>query len=280
MLSHLRPFAVVMCMLSYAAASTASIGTVITHGDLRVDSYGVRGNATLFEGTVIETGQASADLHLQQGTDVRMASDSRSTLYHDHIVLQRGRTEVTGSAPFHIDANGLVVAANEPNAHAVVSVHPGAGLEVTSVSGTFAVSNEQGALLASVHPGRPMTFAPVADTGEPPVPGADEIFTIGIVEFTNGAYYLVTSADERYRVTCKDMRNYVDAKVEVAGKLTAKDTLCAATVHIHGPGGLNPYAGGIGTGHSLLIVGTIAAAVGAGVYVIVSTRSSPAPASR
>lgn len=280
MLSQLKPLAVVMCMLSYAAATTASIGTVITHGDMRVDNYSVKGNATLFDGTVVETGQASADLHLQQGTTLRIASDSRSTLFHDHLVLQRGKTEFAGSAPFHIDANGLMIAAVEPNAHAVISLHPETGLEVTSVSGTFAVRNEQGRLLASVSPGRPGSFAPNTDSAEPTLPGAEEIFTIGIVEFENGAYYLVTATDERYRLTCKDMSKFVDAKVEVSGKLTGKDTLCAATVHVHGPAGLNPYAGGIGPAHSLLIVGAIGAAVGVGIYVIVTTRSTPTPASR
>ena len=77
MIDKLKVLVVVLCMLSFAEAGTVSIGTASARGDMRVDSYTVKGGATLFDGSVVETGQASADLHLCEGTEITMASSSR-----------------------------------------------------------------------------------------------------------------------------------------------------------------------------------------------------------
>ena len=90
MIDKLKVLVVVLCMLSYAEAGTVSIGTASARGDMRVDNNMVTDSATLFEGSVVETGQASADLHLGAGTEITMASSSRGTLYRDHLVLQQG----------------------------------------------------------------------------------------------------------------------------------------------------------------------------------------------
>jgi hypothetical protein len=56
----------VLCMLSNAAAGTVSIGTASARGDMRVDSYMVKGNATLFDGSVVETGEATVGFAPEQ----------------------------------------------------------------------------------------------------------------------------------------------------------------------------------------------------------------------
>ena len=68
MLKKLQAVFVIFSMLSYAQAGTVVIGTASARGDMRVDSYMVKGNATLFDGSVVETGQATADLRLNKGT--------------------------------------------------------------------------------------------------------------------------------------------------------------------------------------------------------------------
>ncbi len=50
MFKKLQVAAVLLCLLSYAEAVTVSIGTASVRGDMRVDSYTVKGNATLFDG--------------------------------------------------------------------------------------------------------------------------------------------------------------------------------------------------------------------------------------
>ena len=68
MISKLFAAAMVLCAASYATAGTTAIGTVSARGSLRVDGYAVKGDATLFNGTVVETGQASAALRLNKGS--------------------------------------------------------------------------------------------------------------------------------------------------------------------------------------------------------------------
>ena len=48
--------------LTSSFAASASIGTVVAKGAFRVDSATVNGNATLFEGTVVESGAASPEI--------------------------------------------------------------------------------------------------------------------------------------------------------------------------------------------------------------------------
>ena len=66
--------------VSAAAAGSISIGTASARGDFRVDSHLVRGNATLFNGSILETGTATADLRMDKGATITMSTNSRSTL--------------------------------------------------------------------------------------------------------------------------------------------------------------------------------------------------------
>lgn len=103
MLKTLLAVTILLCSSYFAAAGTVSIGTASARGDMRVDSYMVRGNATLFDGTVLETGQATADLRLDKGTQITMSTSSRGTLYRDRLVLQQGESEMTASGSFQLE---------------------------------------------------------------------------------------------------------------------------------------------------------------------------------
>jgi hypothetical protein len=197
MFKKLQAAAILLCMLSYATAGTVSIGTVSARGDMRVDNYAVKGNATLFNGSVVETGQASAELRLSKGTKITLSSSSRGTLYSDHLVLQQGETELAASSPFQLEANGVVrVTATAPNSRGIVSIRPGNTVEVASLNGSFGVTNEHGVLVANIHPGRVVSFAMQA-------PGASQtaFSGVGLVSFENGTYYLTTDEDVKYVLT-------------------------------------------------------------------------------
>ncbi len=107
MVRNLAVAAMLAATLANASAGTVAIGTASARGDMRVDQYKVNGNATLFDGSVVETDQATADLRLDKGVDITMSTGSRATLYHDHIVLQKGASEFTNSSQFQVDANNL-----------------------------------------------------------------------------------------------------------------------------------------------------------------------------
>jgi len=223
-------------MLSYAAAGTVSIGTVNARGDVRVDSYPIKGNATLFDGSVVETGQASADVRLNKGAEITMSTGSRGTLFSDHLVLQQGQSELMASNTFALDVSGLHVKPSQPNSRALVSMKPGNTVEISSVKGSVGVSDSHGVMLANILPGHSFSFA--MDAG----PQNGVFSGVGLVSFENGQYYLTTDSDVKYLLTCRDMKKYVDDKVVVSGTVqttagpngTSQSTLCVKDIDING----------------------------------------------
>lgn len=165
MVNEMRVLVAVLCMLSNAGAATVSIGNASARGNLQVDSYLVKGNATLFDGSVVETGQASADLRLDLGTEILMSTESRATLYRDRVLLQKGESELAASSTYRLDAIGLRVTPNEPNSRGVVSLKSENTVEVAALSGSFAVTSDLGATLATVRPGHALLFDKKSDQG-------------------------------------------------------------------------------------------------------------------
>jgi hypothetical protein len=275
MLRKLQVVAVLMCMLTYAEAGTVSIGTASARGDMRVDSYVVKGNATLFDGSVVETGQASADLRLGKGTAITMSTDSRGTLYRDHLVLHRGESEVAASPSFKLEANGLRVTPSEPNSRGVVSLKAGNTVEVAALNGSFGVTNVNGVLLASVRHGQVASFAMQAG-------GAPNGFSgVGMISYENGHYYLTDNANVKYELTGKDLKKYVGTKSVVTGTVQVvsapgggtASVITVSSIAING-------AVGMSASTALIISGVVVGGgVGLGVGVYEATQSST-PVSR
>jgi hypothetical protein len=269
MIDKLKVLVVVFCMISYAEAGTVSIGTVSARGDMRVDSNMVKDSATLFDGSVVETGQATADLHLGEGTEITMASSSRGKLYRDHLVLQQGASELSASSPFRLEAEGISVIPKEPNSHGVVKLGAGNTVEVAALSGSFGVTSENGVVLASVRPGRAASFAVQAGGSTTDFSG------VGMVSYENGHYYLTTNADVKYELTCKEFKKFVGTKaVVLAGKVTegAVPVICVDSIAING-------ATGMTTGAKLIIAGVIVGGGTAVGFVIHKVTESSKPAS-
>jgi hypothetical protein len=258
-------------MMSYAAAGTVSIGTASARGDMSVDHYLVKGNATLFDGSVVETGQATADLRLNKGAEITMSTGSRGTLYSDHLVLQQGESELAASKSFQLQANGIRVTPNQPNSRALVSLRPGNTVEVASLTGSFGVTNDHGVMLANVLPGRSFSFAMQAggDTGA--------FSGLGLVSYENGQYYLTSDTNVKYLLLCKDFHKYLGDKVVVSGTVqtttgpngTKKSNLCVKAIDINGGEGMSEST------KKWLIAGfLIAAAVGTAIGIYLATQPS------
>jgi len=262
MFKNLQVVAVLMCMLSYTGAETASIGTASARGDLRVNNYAVKGNATLFNGSVVETGQATADLRLSKGNEIRMATSSKGTLYSDRLVLQRGESQLDAKGSFQLEAKGLRVTPTSPNSSGVVSVQTGNTVQVAALTGSFGVTNSKGVLLASVRPGHSMSFAMQATP--PPAPAA-----AGTGSTTTGATTGATTG------TTTGTTAGSTAGGTAAGTAAGTGTGAAA-------GGATAAATGgfLGMGTTALIA-TGAVVAGAGIAAgVVATNSSSTSASR
>ena len=285
MFRKLQAAAMLMCMVSYAAAGTVSIGTASARGDMRVDSYRIKGNATLFDGSQVQTGQASADLRLEKGVEITLSESSRATLYRDHMVLEQGETELTASSPFRLEASVVRVTANNPDSRWTVSLRPGNTVEVTALTGAVGVTNQQGIMLANVLPGRPLSFA--MQQGE----SSSAFAATGTISLSYGHYFLtVIETGTTYELVGANLSNLVGEKVTITGTILPNATPvppATAVIQVQkskkAAAGAYPGVAPAATGWSsraLLIAGIIVAAgVGLGVGIYESTQPST-PASR
>jgi hypothetical protein len=214
-------FAMILFSSSFALAGTSAIGTVSARGDLRVDGYTVRGNATLFDGTAVETDHASATLHLAKGTEIKLANDSRGTLYSDRLVLLRGATELNTSNAFLLEASDLRVTADAPNTKGIVMLSPANTVEVAAVAGELKVTDDGGTVLARVSPGSAASFPGQAGPG---LAAGEVQDVVGLVSVQNGNYYLTTADNTQYLLTGKDFKKYLNDKVVVSGTLQPPTT--------------------------------------------------------
>ena len=214
--SRLLALAVVFSAMPYAFAGTVAIGTASVRGDMHVDGYKVSGDATLFDGSVLQTGQASADLRLNKGAEIKLATDSRGTLYRDRLVLQQGSSQWTPSSSFSLEANGLHVTPNEPNSTGLVSVGGADTVEVAALTGGFQVRNENGLLLARVIPGHVMSFGAIQSG----TPESNSITVTGAVSFEGGLYFItVAKTGVVYELEGSDFSKEFGATITVTGTI-------------------------------------------------------------
>ena len=209
MVRNLAVAAMLAATLANASAGTVAIGTASARGDMRVDQYKVNGNATLFDGSVVETDQATADLRLDRGVDITMSTGSRATLFHDRIVLQKGASELTTSSPFQVDAKNLRVTASASDARGVVAVKSGN-------TGSFGVTNDKGALLARVVPGHPLSFSLEAGAGAA-ASGAQPFEGTGILSKEADGNYILTVGEVKFQITGSGLDKGVGKKVTIKG---------------------------------------------------------------
>src|SRR5277367_3607804 len=108
MLKYLIPSILLFSAISPVSANSPSIGFARSSGEFRVDGAAVGGNATVFEGNVVETSAARAIIQLGQ-TQMTLAPDSRARVYQDHIVLERGSDSVKDALHQRLEAGSMRV---------------------------------------------------------------------------------------------------------------------------------------------------------------------------
>ena len=261
--------------ISAAAADSESIGTVSARGDFRVDSHLVSGNATLFNGSMVETGTATADLRMGKDATITMSTNSRGTLYRDRMVLQQGESELTAPESFHLEVEGLHVAASGPNSHGVISLKTGNTVQVSALSGTFSVTNDHGSTLASISPGRAMTFAFQSGSSGTAFTGT------GKVTFSNGQYYLtLKSTGVKYELNGDGLANLVGKEVTITGTLETPTSPAGGNIDIVDILSKRVVGGGLtGTSEAIIAGVIVGASVGTAVGIYEADQSKP-PASQ
>ena len=145
-----------------APAAPPSIGMALAKGSFRVDGATVASTATLFEGTTVETRAFSSSLDLASGPRLSLALDSRGKIFGDHLVLEKGSTEMNDAPGFRVEARGLTIRPETGRSAGRIALAGAAAVEVAALSGSLRVLNSQGLLVASVEPGVALSFLPQA----------------------------------------------------------------------------------------------------------------------
>ena len=87
-------------LFSAVAFAAPAIGIVTASGHFNVEGSQVWGNATLFDGTTIETNSASSQLALRNGVKVQLAAESRARIWQNRLVLEKGVAQLAAPASF------------------------------------------------------------------------------------------------------------------------------------------------------------------------------------
>jgi hypothetical protein len=148
--------------LKLAAAGPPVIGTVIGGGAFLLDNSVVSGNATLLEGTSIETRNASSSMRMSSGARVMLWPRSKGTFFTGRMVLEKGEGRLEGATAFQVAARGLTIGAAAENSSAKIVLAGGTRVQVTALAGSLHVRNPRGMLVANLAAGRALEFDPQA----------------------------------------------------------------------------------------------------------------------
>jgi hypothetical protein len=142
-----------------AGAVPPAIGTAAAKGSFRVDDATVAGNATLFEGTTVETHQSASTLDLASGARLSLASESKGRIFSDRLILERGSGKMEKAVGFLMEARGLTVRMDSGAGSAQVLLAGTAQVQVAALAGSVRVLNSQGVLVAAIRSGSALEFA-------------------------------------------------------------------------------------------------------------------------
>jgi len=165
------------CLVS-VAASPSNVGFVVTSGQVQVDGAIVHGNSTLFQGNVVQAGDATSDLIFPGGSNLLLQPGAAVEVFRDYGVLQHGA--VTERGLHALVAGGLKVSSLSPQGAVFVDMQDRSHFEVAAQGGSAEVRNPAGVLVARLEAGKTLTFgiqdspqtAPAATGQQTPPPAA------------------------------------------------------------------------------------------------------------
>src|ERR1035438_4942983 len=129
------------CLL-FLMAAPPSIGVVRSSGDFQVDGATVSGNATLFEGSTVQTAATRSKIQLSSGAAIVLAPNSRAQVYKDHFEAATLRISPT-------DTHTIAQIVSQDSSH----------VSISAVQGLVDVRNGAGVLVATVRPGLALAFS-------------------------------------------------------------------------------------------------------------------------
>jgi len=197
-----------------AAAQNPAIGLAMARGSFRVDNSQVWGNATLLEGTTIETAQVASELRLNSGTRLALAAESRGRVHKDRMILERGTGELREATGYRIEARRLHVYSAASGALARVAFDKDNRVLVAAVNGPVRVMTDGGLLVANIAAGKALSF-------DPQQPGAAPAMKLtGKLERKDGHFLLTDeTTNVIYALVGAGLDQEVGNRIEVTGVL-------------------------------------------------------------
>jgi hypothetical protein len=192
-----------------AFAASPAIGVVSADGAFSVNQSRVNGNATLFEGATVETGQASSRLQLNNGAHLELGGYSRVRISGSEAILEKGSGQFGGAAGFRLTARTLHIRAAAPSAVVRVRLQGAHEILVAAVEGPVRIFNRNGTLVARMEAGMALAFDPSA--GSP-----DAFDASGCLLSRNGALALATDT-QLFQVQGIASQSLIGNRVHITG---------------------------------------------------------------
>jgi len=192
-------------------AAPPAIGTAVARGQFFLDSASVQGNATLLEGSVVETRATPSVLRLKAGPRMTIGSSSRGKVYGDRLVLEKGEGRLEGSRQYRIEASSLRVSPESPETTARVAYGQPGKVTVAALSGSLRVTTADGVLLAKLEHGMAREFEPQAAGATAPMS------VVGCLTTANALFLLKDeTANLDFELRAKDdLGRYVGQRVAI-----------------------------------------------------------------
>ncbi len=188
-----------------AIAATPAIGIVTASGHFTLDKSQVWGNATVFDGSVIETGNASSEVALRNGAKLQLAKESRARILSSGVVIEKGVGQISAPESFEVNAANLRI-----HSTGRLRVDLANGVQIASLMGSARVSSATGMLLAAIPAGRTMSFSPQAANGT--------VTRTGCLLFKDNHFILQDeNTQEVIEVSGQDFAPQVGNRVEITG---------------------------------------------------------------
>jgi hypothetical protein len=287
---NLRTKSLIACImaanLTLATAGAPIIGVAIKSGSFTVDGSKISGNATLFEGTTIDTGSGAARVQLTNGTRVQLSAESTGKIFRDRMVLEKGSGQLDASGAYRMEALNLRVSGSS----ARLALRDGRTLRVDAVGSDVQVTTSKGTLIASLAPGSSLDFMPPAGDG-----AAAPTKLVGVVTKRGSSYLL---QDETSKITVEligdGLESLAGQRVEIEGAPVlggtpaqgASQVIRVAKSTKLGKAAVVKAAGAAHAGHlsTAVIAGVGVAAAAAGTGIVLSrgdnTPQTVSPSSR
>jgi hypothetical protein len=204
--------ALIFCAALGAQAENRSLGFLTANGTFQLDQSKIWNTATLFDGSVVETGLVHCRIHLSDGSEIDVAGDSRVRFFAGRAVIQKGAMEVRSTAVYRVDARDFHISTEGSGTVAAVRFEGPAGVAASAAKGSLRIAGADGLPLANVIPGKGVTLTPENTAA----PGLTKLS--GCVQSTNGSFWMTDLASNiTFAIQAKNLASQVGSRVEIRG---------------------------------------------------------------